>query len=198
MKRTLEPDSPLGTPISTGFDEDHEVDSPSKRSRSTPPPTLAGPLYFTASGQLAPRNLPPKFCAMPGVRRLLPRPVPVKLAILGKVIDTDLSTFLASTADKVVFIFENANFRAPQQLVSIPQVAAAGVIVSDEPPSVHPQIPFLLDQAGELARECRVTDPLGGGSMAAPCLVYVKNREVVSTILLGRPIEDIYNVINSW
>lgn len=198
--------APMSTPpsLSSPGPQISRPASPSKRTRSIGPPVHIGPIAFNAQGELEPKYAPPNSCTRPGVHRLLPPEASVRLHLAvpaPRTLTCNVQTVLAAADRKYILIFTNdlAGIAAIcERLLTLPDIVTLGMLVSNSPIIVPVPVPMLEDSRGILARECRVLDPLGGGRVAADCLVMVRDGEVQATVLLGRPFEDIVRQIEGF
>lgn len=166
-----------------------EVDS-SKRTRQSEPPVRIGPLLVSRSGELHNATFRPIASSMPGVTRLLPGPVPVRVYFgSGLVTVSDLTKVLASVDRRALFLFETEAEHVPLPLMQVPEIKEYGLVVSPVVPSCFPGIE---DPSGVLSRECRLIAALGA------CIVYVRDGELQSTMLLRRPLDEIVGALKQW
>lgn len=178
--------------------------SPSKRTRSIAPPVHIGPLAFNIQGDLEPKYAPPNSCSRPGVHRILPPDASVRVHLsvpAPRAITCNVRTVLAAADRKYILLFTNdlTNIAAVcERLLTLPVMQNLAMLVSNAPLSAQLPVPMIEDSMGTLARECRVLDPLGGGRVAADCLVMIRDGEVQATTLLGRPFEDIARNIDGF
>lgn len=166
-----------------------EVDT-SKRTRQFEPPIRVGPLLVSPTGQLQNALTRPSASNMPGVTRLLPGPVPVRVYFRdGLVTVSDLTRVLAAVERRAIFLFETEAERVPAPLMQLPEIQEYGLVVSPVEPS---SLPGIEDPSGVLSRECRLIAALGS------CIVYVRDGELQSTMLLRRPLDEIIQAVQHW